>query len=149
MQEGITYAKYDVILPSNYQVGDIGDLVIHIVYLYRYVNLPASITLTEDQKVQYEDVKYIVSPYHIVDHETTYKFARILYFCTYSVMLTLTDPEKEEKLSSAKEVLTLTPSPNTESLESTTTLLLSLPKLKKLSKCHIGVTSESPKTTKS
>lgn len=69
--------KYKVYLPSTYQVGDIGDLTIHVVYLYRYVNLPASIGLTEDQKVQYQDVKYMVSPYHIVDHETTYKMIRI------------------------------------------------------------------------
>lgn len=59
--------KYKVYLPHNYQVGDIGDLTVHIVYLYRYVNLPASIGLTEDQKVQYEDVKFMVSPYHIID----------------------------------------------------------------------------------
>lgn len=75
--EGQTLAKYRVALPHNYQVGDIGDLIIHIVYLYRYVNLPASITLTEDQKVQYEDVKFIISPYHIIDHESTYKFLRV------------------------------------------------------------------------
>lgn len=55
-----------------------GDIYVHIVYLYRYVNLPASITLTEDQKVQYEDIKFIVSPYHILEQESTYKMQRIL-----------------------------------------------------------------------
>lgn len=68
IQEGQTYEKYKVALPHNYQVGDIGEIIIQIVYLYRYVNLPASIGLTEEQKVQYEDIKFIVSPYHIVDH---------------------------------------------------------------------------------
>jgi hypothetical protein len=77
IQEGQTYAKYQVALPHNYQVGDIGDIFVHVVYLYRYVNLPASITLHEDQKLQYEDVKYLVSPYHILDHESTYKFAKL------------------------------------------------------------------------
>jgi hypothetical protein len=50
---------------------------VHIVYLFRYENLPSSIALKEDQKLQYEDIKYIVSPYHIVEHESVYKFARI------------------------------------------------------------------------
>jgi hypothetical protein len=54
-----------------------GDIYVHIAYLYRYINLPTSITLTEDQKVQYEDTKFIVSPYHILEQEVTYKMYRI------------------------------------------------------------------------
>ena len=51
-----------------------------IVYINRYVNLPASITLSEDQKLQYEDIKFIVSPYTIAKQDSTYKFAKIMYF---------------------------------------------------------------------
>jgi len=40
--------------------------------------LPASITLTEDQKVQYEDIKFIVSPYHILEQDVNYKMNKIL-----------------------------------------------------------------------
>jgi hypothetical protein len=59
-------------------VGDLGDIFVHVYYLYRYVNLPASIALTEDQKVQYEDVKFMVSPYHILEQESTYKMAKVM-----------------------------------------------------------------------
>ena len=45
IQEGQTYAKYVIALPHNYQVGDIGEIAAHIVYLYRYENLPSSIAL--------------------------------------------------------------------------------------------------------
>lgn len=65
-------------LPHKYHVGDIGEVYTHIVYLYRYVNLPTSISLMEDQKLQYEDIKFIVSPYHVLEQDSTYKFARLL-----------------------------------------------------------------------
>ena len=52
-QEGKTYAKYRIDLPYSHESGDFGELLVHIVYLYRYVNLPASITFHEDQKLQY------------------------------------------------------------------------------------------------
>lgn len=49
-----------------------------IVYLNRYANLPQSISLNEDQKLQYEDSKFIVSPYSAEAQKSTYKYAKIL-----------------------------------------------------------------------
>ena len=60
-------------------MGDIGDIYINVFYLYRYNNLPASITLTEDQKLQFEDIKFLVFPYHCIEQETSYRFVRFLY----------------------------------------------------------------------
>ena len=73
-------------------MGDIGDLWVQAVYLYRYSNLPASITLTEDQKLQFEDVKFLVSPYHALNQESTYKFAKLLYPSPYPASTTPTEP---------------------------------------------------------
>ena len=47
-------------------------------YLNRYNNLPKSITMNEDQKLQYQDVKFMVSPYDIQSQTSTYKFAKLL-----------------------------------------------------------------------
>ena len=41
-------------------VGEEADLVVNIGYINRYVNLPASIGLSEDQKLQYEDIKFVL-----------------------------------------------------------------------------------------
>lgn len=56
------------------------EIVVQVVYLDRYVNLPQSITLSEDQRFQYEDVKYLVSPYLVQSQKANYKFARIIEF---------------------------------------------------------------------
>ncbi len=78
-QDGASFASYSVRLPSNYQIGDEGELTAHLIYINRYVNLPASITLSEDQRLQYADTKFIVSPYSIQSQESTYRFAKVMY----------------------------------------------------------------------
>ena len=51
-------------------------------YVNRYVNFPQSITLSEDQKLQYEDNKYFLSIYDVFESNIAYKFTKLLYiFC--------------------------------------------------------------------
>jgi Ribophorin I len=52
-----------------------------MVFINRYINLPASITLSEDQRLQYADTKFIVSPYAIQSQESTYRSAKFMYPC--------------------------------------------------------------------
>lgn len=50
-----------------------------LVFLDRYVNLPQSISLSEDQRLQYEDSRHLVSPYAVDEQKATYKFAKVMY----------------------------------------------------------------------
>ena len=65
-------------MPFNLNIDEEVELIAQIVYLDRYVNLPQSISLSEDQRLQYEDIKYLVSPYDVQEQKTTYKFAKIM-----------------------------------------------------------------------
>ena len=74
----MSYANYRIKLASNHHIGDEGEVYIVVYYLNRYVNLPQSITMNEDQKLQYEDVKFMVSPYDVQAQTTSYKFTKLL-----------------------------------------------------------------------
>lgn len=65
-------------LPFNLNIDEELEVSVQVVYLNRYVNLPQSISLNEDQKLQYEDSKFIVSPYPAATQRSTYKYAKIL-----------------------------------------------------------------------
>lgn len=78
MQNGQSYGHYKVKLPYNLNIDEEVDVAVQFIYLDRYVNLPKSIALGEDQKLQYEDIKFIVSPYEVSSQKSTYKYARIM-----------------------------------------------------------------------
>ena len=84
-------------LSHNVNVGEEADLVINIGYINRYVNLPASIGLSEDQKLQYEDIKFMLSPYAVSSQESIYKMAKFLYSSCDLEMLILMERRKELK----------------------------------------------------
>lgn len=75
---GGSYANYRVKLPFNLNIDEEMEIVAQLVYLDRYVNLPQTITLSEDQRFQYEDTKYLVSPYLVHSQKANYKFAKIM-----------------------------------------------------------------------
>lgn len=57
------------------------NVAVSITYLNRYVNYPAAIDMTEDQKFEYLDTKRFVAPYLTRSDTVTYKFAKLLYIC--------------------------------------------------------------------
>jgi hypothetical protein len=65
-------------LPFNLNIDEEVEIIVQVVFLDRYVNLPQSITLSEDQRLQYEDTKYLVSPYPVHEQKTNYRFAKIM-----------------------------------------------------------------------
>jgi hypothetical protein len=46
--------------------------------------------------VQYEDLKFMVSPYHIISQESAYKMQRLLYHPPYKARLTKTVKEEAQ-----------------------------------------------------
>ena len=51
---------------------------VQMTFINRYVNFPAQIDLSEDQKFEYEDSKKFVSPYSTREFSSTYKFQKIM-----------------------------------------------------------------------
>ena len=47
-------------------------------YFNRYVNFPAEINLNEDQKFEFQDDKYFLSPYSAKSQSVTYKSGKLL-----------------------------------------------------------------------
>lgn len=73
--------RYDVyrVETNNEKVKDESFIIyVETTYINRYVNYPESITLSEDQKFEYEDTQDIVSPYRMLENQVTYKFSKIL-----------------------------------------------------------------------
>lgn len=66
-------------LPYNLNIDEEVEIIAQVVFLDRYVNLPQSITLSEDQRLQYEDTKYLVSAYPVHEQKATYRFTKIMY----------------------------------------------------------------------
>lgn len=56
---------YEISIKKRLHKDDSYTLVTSIVFLNRYVNYPASIDLSEDQKFEYKDNKKFLSPYHV------------------------------------------------------------------------------------
>lgn len=54
-------------------------LYVQLLFINRYVNFPASIELSEDQKFEYQDTKTFVSPYQVRSSNVAYKFSKLLY----------------------------------------------------------------------
>jgi hypothetical protein len=71
-------------LPYNLNIDEEVELIVQLVFLDRYVNLPQSISLSEDQRLQYEDTKSLVSPYAVSEQKSTYKFAKVMYSATHA-----------------------------------------------------------------
>ena len=114
-------------------------------YFNRYVNFPAEITLNEDQKFEFQDDKYFLSPYSVKSQSVTYKSGKLmLHFFSILVTSTRTENQKESHLSfSRKKMLSLSLLKFTTFTVSTTTLKFTLPMSKESSKCPNGETLPS------
>ena len=129
---------------------EVSTMLITVLFINRYENFPSTITLSEDQKLEYEDNKYFVSMYDVTESSIFYKFSRILYIFHEVDPSMTTERKRAYPQSSSERPITPPTWPiNTSSMASTTNHKLSSPLLRGSSRSLIGAISPSHSSTKS